>query len=60
MEHLGIKMDKNFKIDWKIILRGKKISGDYITLPVVVSEGISKLLKIEVLKLKEIVNHRVG
>ena len=49
--NLDIKL-KNLKPDWNVILRDKKIVGDQIVLPVVKSEGISKLSKLKLSKLK--------
>ncbi len=60
LERLGVRLEVQLKSDWKVILRDKKISGERIILPMVVNEGISKLVSIKISELKEIVNHRVG
>ena len=55
LENIGIKIENNLKPDWNVILRDKKIAGDQIVLPIIKSEGVSKLFKIKLTKLNELI-----
>ncbi len=46
LNNLGIILEKNAKINRAAILRDKKVTGNYLTLPVVEKVGTAKLLKI--------------
>jgi 3-dehydroquinate synthetase len=50
---LGINFEIKIKVLWKNILKDKKIFGDFILLPVVVTEGEAKLVKIKLKKFKK-------
>ncbi len=52
---LGIGFTDKYKADWKAVLKDKKLVGDKIVLPIVVREGVSKLVKIPLLKLKKLI-----
>lgn len=52
LNKLGIIVDRDTKADWKTILHDKKIRGNKIEFPVVVKEGKSKLVSINLDLLK--------
>jgi 3-dehydroquinate synthase len=59
LEHLGIGLEAQLKPDWKVILRDKKIFGEHIALPMIVNEGVSRVVNIRVSELKEIVSQNL-
>ncbi len=60
LKRLGIKLEVRLKSDWKAILRDKKLSGEHITLPVIINEGVSKLVSVRISELKAIVDQTKG
>ena len=54
LSSLGIKIDSSLKTDWRKIMRDKKIISSKITFPVVEKEGKSKLVMLDLKKLKRL------
>lgn len=57
LNNLGIEL-KQLKIDWKYILRDKKIVGNEIDFPIIKKIGESKIIKIKVDKLKKYIKNK--
>ena len=55
IKSLGIQLNSKMKLDWQVLLRDKKISDDSIILPLVINEGVSKLVVVKISKLKELI-----
>ena len=53
LESLGIEINQNMKIDWKIIIHDKKIIGNRIAFPVIESEGDTRLISLDLEKIKK-------
>jgi len=49
---LGITLDTTARVDWKSVLRDKKVAGSSIWFPVIEKEGRSRLVKISLKKLQ--------
>lgn len=49
---LGIEFKDEFKTDWEIVLKDKKLVGNEMVLPILSKEGVSKLVNIPLTKLK--------
>ena len=52
LKHLGIPLDAKLKPDWQSILHDKKRTGNFLTLPLIISEGKPKLVRLPIEKLK--------
>jgi len=55
LEHLRIKTDTTMKADWSAIMHDKKVGGSKILFPVIMKEGKSKIVDIDLNTLKEFV-----
>jgi len=54
LKSLGINIDQNMKVDWKTIIRDKKIIGNQIIFPIIKKEGEAKLISLELRAFKNI------
>ena len=54
LKSLGIEINQNIKVDWKIIIHDKKVIGNKIILPVVEYEGKAKLVSLDMNLFKKI------
>jgi len=52
-KNFGIRYQEKLKPDWGVIVRDKKISGNKIFLPMVVTKGVSKLVPMKISELKK-------